>query len=71
MERIRLIMSDIDGTIMPPGSKSVSARTVAAFHAAREAGIVIGPASGRGLRQIPAFLRATIVLPHLRCDERP
>lgn len=55
MERIRLIMSDIDGTIMPPGSKSVSARTVAAFHAAREAGVVIGPASGRGLRQIPAF----------------
>ncbi|MDO4797145.1 MAG: HAD family hydrolase [Coriobacteriales bacterium] len=51
---IRLILSDIDGTILPYGSKVVSARTCAAFHAAQKAGIHVGPASGRGFSHIPA-----------------
>lgn len=55
MDRIRLIMSDIDSTILPAGQVCVSKRTVAAFHAARAAGMVIGPASGRGRQQIPPF----------------
>ena len=52
---IRLILTDIDATILPPGEKRVSARTVAAFHAAIDAGIAVGPCSGRSIAQIPAF----------------
>ncbi len=50
---IRLILTDIDGTILPYGRTSVSDRTRAAFHAALDAGIRIGPASGRGFSHIP------------------
>ncbi len=52
---IKLIMTDIDGTIMPAGASTVSSRTVRAFHAALDAGIAVGPASGRGLMQIAPF----------------
>ena len=55
MQRIKLILSDIDGTIMPRGRGHVSERTRLAFHAALDAGLVIGVASGRGARQIPPF----------------
>ena len=55
MPDIKLILSDIDGTIMPSGKHEVSPRTVAAFHRALDAGIVAGPASGRGFGQIPPF----------------
>lgn len=51
---VRLILTDIDGTILPYGQKVVSARARAAFHAALDAGIRIGPASGRGFSHIPA-----------------
>lgn len=50
---IRLILTDIDGTILPYGQDQVSERTRAAFHAAIDAGIRIGPASGRGFSYIP------------------
>ena len=52
---IKLILTDIDGTILPKGDKQVSPRTVAAFHAALDAGIAIGPCSGRGYDWIPPF----------------
>lgn len=55
MPNIKLIMSDIDGTIMPRGNAAVSERTRAAFRAAIDAGIAAGPASGRSISQIPAF----------------
>lgn len=55
MPRIKLILSDIDSTILPQGAGRVSDRTLAAFHTALEAGIVIGPASGRGYAQIAPF----------------
>lgn len=55
MPEIKLIMSDIDQTILPAGDATVSTRTRRAFHAALDAGIVIGPASGRGFKQIPEF----------------
>ena len=55
MPRIKLILSDIDDTIMPRGAARVSDRTRAAFHTAREAGIVVGPASGRSFAQISPF----------------
>ena len=52
---VRLILTDIDGTILPYGQARVSERTVAAFHAALDAGIVVGPASGRFHSWVPAF----------------
>lgn len=55
MGRVRLILTDIDGTVLPKGRRAVSSRTVAAFHAALDAGLVVGPASGRGYSWIPAF----------------
>ena len=35
---IKLILTDIDGTILPYGQRSVSARTRAAFHVALDLG---------------------------------
>lgn len=55
MQQIKLILSDIDDTIMPKGAACVSERTRAAFHAALDAGLAIGPASGRGFAQIAPF----------------
>ena len=53
---IRLILSDIDGTLMPFGRKVVSPRVREAFHAALDAGIHVGPASGRGISHVtPTF----------------
>lgn len=52
---VKLILTDIDGTILPRGEKVVSPRTRAAFHAALDAGIVVGPASGRGRAWLPGF----------------
>lgn len=52
---IKLVLTDIDGTVLPQGQKAVSSRTVAAIHAALDAGLVVGPASGRGFAWIPAF----------------
>ena len=52
---VKLILTDIDGTILPAGEKTVSPRTVAAIHAALDAGIAVGPASGRGYAWIPDF----------------
>ena len=48
MPDIRLILTDIDGTILPYGQREVSMRTRAAFHAALDAGIRVGVATGRG-----------------------
>lgn len=53
--RARLILTDIDGTILPRGERTVSPRTVAAIRAALDAGLVVGPASGRGYAWIPGF----------------
>ena len=53
--RTKLILCDIDGTILPKGNPQVSQRTIRAFHAALDAGIAIGPASGRGIDWIPPF----------------
>jgi len=54
---VKLILTDIDETIMPKGQTSVSVRTIAAIHAAQDAGIHVGPASGRGREWIPPFFR--------------
>ena len=52
---IKLILTDIDGTIMPYGKRQVTQRCRAAFHAAMDAGILVGPASGRFFSWIPSF----------------
>ncbi|PRB04336.1 HAD family hydrolase [Microbacterium sp. MYb64] len=54
--RIRLIATDLDGTLLDPASR-VSARTRAALDAARAAGIVVVPVTARqpiGLRAVAA-----------------
>lgn len=55
MNDIKLILTDIDGTILPYGKKAVSERAIAAFHAAQDAGIHVGPATGRGYTWVPPF----------------
>lgn len=55
MPRIKLILSDIDGTIMPFGSQAIPRRVLDAFHAAMDAGISIGPATGRSYAQLPRY----------------
>ena len=53
---IKLILSDIDGTLLPYGRRVVSPRVIEAFHAAMNAGIHVGPASGRGISHVvPTF----------------
>lgn len=53
---IKLILSDIDGTMLPYGQRKVSPHVIAAFHAAMDAGIHVGPASGRGISHVvPTF----------------
>ena len=53
---IKLILSDIDGTLLPYDQTVASQACRAAFHAALDAGIRVGPASGRAkARVIPVF----------------
>jgi Cof subfamily protein (haloacid dehalogenase superfamily) len=53
---IKLILSDIDGTILPFGQRVVSQRVIDSFHAALRTGIHVGPASGRGISHVvPSF----------------
>lgn len=52
---MRLILTDIDGTILPWGAQRVTERTRAAFHAALDAGNVAGLATGRGYSWTPQF----------------
>ena len=53
---IKLILSDIDGTLLPYGQRVVSSRVIESFHSAMDAGIRVGPASGRGISHvIPTF----------------
>lgn len=44
---IRLVLSDMDGTLVPFGRERVSARTLAAIDALRAVGIRFGPGTGR------------------------
>lgn len=47
MSLIKLVLADMDGTLLPFGDHQVSARTISAISALREAGIAFGPSSGR------------------------
>ena len=53
---IKLILADIDGTMLPYGQRIVSERTRRAMHACIDAGMHVGPASGRGISHVtPSF----------------
>lgn len=51
---IRLILTDIDGTILPYNRSTVSQECHEAFRAAYDVGIHIGPATGRGATRVPS-----------------
>lgn len=44
---IKLVLTDIDGTVLPPGERHISARTMLAIRNLEAAGIGFGPSSGR------------------------
>lgn len=50
---VRLVLTDVDGTILPYDREVVSDACLAAFHEALDAGIRVGPASGRGAARVP------------------
>lgn len=53
---IKLVLTDIDGTILPYGQKVISERMRAAMHACIDAGVHVGPASGRAITGVrPPF----------------
>ncbi|MBQ3339127.1 MAG: HAD family phosphatase, partial [Atopobiaceae bacterium] len=53
---IKLILTDIDGTILPRGQKVVSENTRDAIRTAQEAGIEVGVATGRAVSGVlPTF----------------
>ena len=60
MKRIRMVVFDIDGTVFPLGSATVSEETKKALLACKEAGIITSPCSGRSIFMIPEDLRAVI-----------
>ena len=52
---IKLVLCDMDGTLVPFGSEAVSQRTIAAVHRLMDAGIHFGPSSGREHSDIVRF----------------
>lgn len=52
---IRLLLTDIDGTVLPRGAERVSERLVRAMRAAVDAGMLVGPCSGRGYSWVQPF----------------
>ena len=52
---IKLVLCDMDGTLVPFGSRGVSTRTINSIHALMDAGIHFGPSSGRALCDLVSF----------------
>ena len=50
---IRLVLTDLDNTLIPTGAPHASARALAGIHAMLDAGLWFGPVSGR----VPAAMR--------------
>lgn len=57
MPRIKLVLSDMDGTLVPLGTDGVSQRTLDAIVALHDAGIEFGPSSGRERSDLVRFFR--------------
>lgn len=53
---IRLVLADIDNTLIPHGRSHASDRTMAAIHACVDAGVVFCPATGRNRIEVAGFL---------------
>lgn len=54
---IKLILSDIDGTILPYGEKQISPNMLQAIHEAQEAGLYFAPCTGRGQPWLHSIFR--------------
>ena len=52
---IKLVLSDMDNTLVPLGARHVSPRTVDAIHEVMEAGVRFGPATGRDYVELMRF----------------
>lgn len=53
---IKLVLSDMDNTLIPFGQPGASERTLQAIHACLDAGVAFGPASGRNRSEVAGFL---------------
>lgn len=53
---IKLVLADMDNTLIPIGRPRASERTLAAIHACLDAGVVFGPATGRNRNEVEGFL---------------
>ena len=52
---IKLVLSDMDNTLVPFGREQVSQRTIDAIHACQEQGVDFGPATGRDRAELAGF----------------
>ena len=52
---IKLVLSDMDNTLIPFGRERVSQRTIDAIHACQEQGVDFGPATGRDRAELARF----------------
>lgn len=53
---IKLVLADMDNTLIPFGRAHASERTLEAIHACLDAGVAFGPASGRNRSEAAGFL---------------
>ena len=53
---IKLVLADMDNTLIPIGHDHASERTLAAIHACLDAGVAFGPATGRNRNEVAGFL---------------
>ena len=54
---IKLVLSDMDNTLIWYGGDGVTSRTIDAIHACQAEGIVFGPATGRNPLEVAGFFR--------------
>lgn len=54
---IKLVLSDMDNTLVPLGARHVPVRTLRAIHAVMDAGVRFGPATGRDYVELMRFFR--------------
>lgn len=54
---IKLVLSDMDNTLIPFGHQFVSPRTIDAIHACQEQGVDFGPTTGRDRSELAGFFR--------------
>ena len=52
---IKLVLSDMDNTLLPWGQKTVSPRAMEGIREMQEEGIVFAPASGRAFSELVKF----------------